>query len=150
MKKRLYSKFFLSVFSRIQTEYRQILRISQYSLRMRENTDHKNSECGYFLRSVKHLLYKNFRAPGTRGLNNIPINNSDWYFMKTFFVYILLLFLFVNKLQVPSFAKEWQSQGAVTLWLFKYSIVGGLNTNVSKRELLLHIVRFYLGGHITS
>ena len=41
-----YSKFFWSVFSRIQTEYGE--RICPYSVRMRENTDRKNSECGHF------------------------------------------------------------------------------------------------------
>ena len=34
--------FFWSVFSRIRTEYGEILRISLYSVRMRENTDQKN------------------------------------------------------------------------------------------------------------
>ena len=33
--------FFWSVFSRIRTEYKEILRISSYSVRMRENTDQK-------------------------------------------------------------------------------------------------------------
>ena len=42
--KRLYSKFFWSVFSCIQTDYGEILPISPYSVRMRENTDRKNSE----------------------------------------------------------------------------------------------------------
>ena len=32
---------FWSVFSRIRTEYGEILRISQYSVRMQENTDQK-------------------------------------------------------------------------------------------------------------
>ena len=36
-----YSEFFWSVFSRIGTEYWEILRISRYSVRMRENTDQK-------------------------------------------------------------------------------------------------------------
>ena len=35
--------FFWSVFSRIRTEYGKILRISPYSVRMRENMDQKNS-----------------------------------------------------------------------------------------------------------
>ena len=39
--------FFWSVFSRIQTEYWQIVRISPYSVRMRGNTDQKNSLFGY-------------------------------------------------------------------------------------------------------
>ena len=47
-----YSEFLWSVFSRIWTEYGAILRISPYSVRMRENTDQKNSEYSYFLRSV--------------------------------------------------------------------------------------------------
>ena len=41
-----------SVFSRIWTEYEEILRISSYSVRMRENTDQENSEYGNFPRSV--------------------------------------------------------------------------------------------------
>ena len=48
-----YSEFFWSVFSRIRTEYGEILRISPYSVRMWENTDQKNSEYGHFLRSEK-------------------------------------------------------------------------------------------------
>ena len=49
-----YSEIFWSIFSRIWTEYGEgeMLRISQYSVRMRENTDQKNSEYGHFLRSV--------------------------------------------------------------------------------------------------
>ena len=38
-----YSEFFWSVFSHICTEYGEILRVSPYSVRMRENTDQKNS-----------------------------------------------------------------------------------------------------------
>ena len=41
-----------SAFSRIRTEYREILRISPYSVRMRENKEQNNSEYGHFLRSV--------------------------------------------------------------------------------------------------
>ena len=47
-KKCPYSELFWSVFSRIQIEYREILRISLYSLQMRENTDRNNSEFGHF------------------------------------------------------------------------------------------------------
>ena len=43
-----YSEFFWSVFSRIWNES-----ISPYLVRMRENTDHNNSEYGHFLRSDK-------------------------------------------------------------------------------------------------
>ena len=50
-KKCPYLELFLSVFSRIWTEYGEILRISPYSVRMRENTDQNNSEYIHFLRS---------------------------------------------------------------------------------------------------
>ena len=47
-----YSEFFWSVFSRIWTEYGEILRTSSYSVQMRENTDQNNSEYEHFLRSA--------------------------------------------------------------------------------------------------
>ena len=47
-----YSELFWSAFSRIRTEYGEILRISPYSVRMRENADQNNSEYGHFLRSA--------------------------------------------------------------------------------------------------
>ena len=49
-----YLEFFWSVFSHIWTEYGEILRISPYSVRMRENTDQKNSEYGHFSGSGKN------------------------------------------------------------------------------------------------
>ena len=49
----LYWEFFWSVFSRTRTEYGNILRISTYSARMRENTDQQDSEYGHFSRSDK-------------------------------------------------------------------------------------------------
>ena len=51
-KKCPYSELFWSVFSRIRTEYAEILNISPYSVRIWENTDRKNSEKGHFSRSV--------------------------------------------------------------------------------------------------
>ena len=42
-----YSEFCWSAFSRIRTEYGEILCISPYSVRMREKTDQKNSEYGH-------------------------------------------------------------------------------------------------------
>ena len=45
-------RVFWSVFSRIWTEYREILRISPYSVRMRENTGQKNSEYGNFTQCI--------------------------------------------------------------------------------------------------
>ena len=50
-KKCPYLELFWSVFSRIRTEYGEILCISSYSVRMRENMNQNNSECGHFLRS---------------------------------------------------------------------------------------------------
>ena len=46
------SELFWSVFSRIRTEYGEILRIPPYSVRIQENTDQNNSEYGHFLRSL--------------------------------------------------------------------------------------------------
>ena len=44
-----YSELFWSVFSHIRTEYGEILRISPYSVRMRQNMDQNNSEYGHSL-----------------------------------------------------------------------------------------------------
>ena len=46
-----YSEFLWSLFSSIRTEYGDILCISPYSVRMRENTDQKNSEYEHFSHS---------------------------------------------------------------------------------------------------
>ena len=45
--------FFWSRFSRIDTGYGEILHISPYSVRMRENTNQKNSVNGKFSRSAR-------------------------------------------------------------------------------------------------
>ena len=50
-KKCTYSDLFWSVFSSIRSKYGEIRSISPYSVRMRENTDQKNSEYGHFSRS---------------------------------------------------------------------------------------------------
>ena len=50
-------RVFRSVLSRIWTEYGEILRISPYLVRMRENTVQKNSEYGRLLRSVKDSIF---------------------------------------------------------------------------------------------
>ena len=44
----LYSEFFWSLISLIRTEYGEILLLSPYSVRMRENTDQKNFEYEHF------------------------------------------------------------------------------------------------------
>ena len=53
-----YSEFLWSVFSQIPIEYGEIQSISPYSVRIRENTDHKNSEYEHFSRSAR-LTFKN-------------------------------------------------------------------------------------------
>ena len=53
-KKCPYKKFFWSVFFRIRTENNGIGSISPYSVRMRENTEQKNSEYGHFSHSAIH------------------------------------------------------------------------------------------------
>ena len=53
-KKCPYLEFFWSVFSRIRTEYGEVLRVSPYSVRMQRNTDQNNSENGHFSRSEDH------------------------------------------------------------------------------------------------
>ena len=47
----LYLELFSSAFSCIRTEYGKILRISPYSVGIRENTDENHSKYGHFLRS---------------------------------------------------------------------------------------------------
>ena len=51
-KKCPYSEFFWSVFSPLSDKHGEIQRISSYSVGMRENTDQKNSEYGYYSRST--------------------------------------------------------------------------------------------------
>ena len=51
-KKRPFSELFWCAFSRIRTKYEEMLRISPYSVRMRENADQNNSEYGHFLRCI--------------------------------------------------------------------------------------------------
>ena len=50
------SELFWSAFSRIWTEYEEILCISPYSVQMRENADQNNSEYAHFLRSGRRTL----------------------------------------------------------------------------------------------
>ena len=55
-KKCPYSELFWSLFFRIRTEYREILRISPYSVRMRETEDQNNAEYRYFSRNGGSVL----------------------------------------------------------------------------------------------
>ena len=56
-KKCPYSEFFCSVFSHVRTEYGEVLRLSPYSVRMRENKDKKNSEYGHLSHSESIWKY---------------------------------------------------------------------------------------------
>ena len=64
-----YSEFFWSVFSRIWTEYGEIL--SPNSVRMQENTDQENSEYGLFSPSDRFAKV----SKATRALINQSINH---------------------------------------------------------------------------
>ena len=55
-KKCPYSELFWSAFPRIRLVYGEILRLSPYSVRMRESMDQNNSEYGHFLRSDSDLV----------------------------------------------------------------------------------------------
>ena len=52
-----YLECFWSVFSRIWTAYGEILRTFPYSVRVRQNTDQKNSQYGHFSRSANIRRY---------------------------------------------------------------------------------------------
>ena len=56
-----YSGFFWSVFSCLRAEYGEMRSFSPYSVRIRENTDQKNSEYGHFSRSVSFsIIFQSF------------------------------------------------------------------------------------------
>ena len=61
-KKCPYSELFWPTFFRIRTEYGEILLISPYSVRMRENADQNNSENGQFLCSASVSLSSFFQT----------------------------------------------------------------------------------------
>ena len=67
------SKFFWSVFSRIWTEYGEILRISLHSVRIRENTDQKNSEHGHFPRSARFVFSSVFEDISDKSSMSLPL-----------------------------------------------------------------------------
>ena len=71
-----YLELFWFIFSRIWTEYGEMLRIFPYSVRMRENTDQKGSEYGHFSRSVS--------------LFNVFQLSVQWCFFSYFSVFVSL------------------------------------------------------------
>ena len=60
-KKGPYLELFWSAFSRMRTEYGEILSISSYSVLMRENADQNNSEYGEFSCSVNLRFQSEYR-----------------------------------------------------------------------------------------
>ena len=78
-KKCPYSEFFWSPFSRILTEYGEILRISPYSVQMPENTDQNNFEYGQFLRTMCM-----FRKKPCEDLLKIGNSFEEFYDIWTF------------------------------------------------------------------
>ena len=75
----------MSVFSRIQTEYGEILRISLYSVRMQENTDQKKlriwtlfTQCSNSRKCTVLLLVEN-------ALSNL-IHPTSVFYVSTFYV----------------------------------------------------------------
>ena len=71
-----YSEFFWSVFFRSWTEYGDILRISLYSVRMRENMDQKNSEYGHFSRNAYDLQNTKLPKTGMKFIKNTKATTS--------------------------------------------------------------------------
>ena len=61
LKKCPYLELLWSAFFHIWTEYREILRISPYSVRMLENADQNNSEYGHFSRNILRILFGRFQ-----------------------------------------------------------------------------------------
>ena len=123
-KKFRYSKLFRFPFSRICAKYGEILRISPYSVRMRENADQNNSKCGNFLRSHKsHIWFHIFlfwsHLGKKRTINKIEyavVNNFhfpllsgrkwekkliNWFLRKIYTCKIYLYWYRVMKLFLP-------------------------------------------------
>ena len=75
-----YSKLFWFVFSHIQTECREILRIPSYSVQMQENVDQSNFEYRHFLRSVTLIEA------------NAPNSPYHQIFEVSFFIFSLVIF----------------------------------------------------------
>ena len=65
---------FWSLFSCIQTEYSEILRISPYSVRMQENADQENAEYEHFSCSMLQLIFCSSPAQ----LTNFVFKVAGW------------------------------------------------------------------------
>ena len=77
-------EFFWSLFSRILTEYGEILRIFPYSVQMRENTNQKNSKYGQFLCSVEQMFRKLLSEQRDNSYRNISAQDIPKIFSFQF------------------------------------------------------------------
>ena len=84
-----YSEFFWSVFSCICTEYGEILSMSPYSARLRENTNQKNSKYGHFSHSVENLdsifqkkKKKKMKKRNAQRHTQNPVEHLRWNFLR--------------------------------------------------------------------
>ena len=99
-----YSELFWSVFSHTRSAYEEILGISPYSVRMRENADHNNSEYGHFLRNGNNTPFMNkplaraymkrSRLQNRFSKNRSEVNRTDYIKQRK---YGVSLFLRKNK-----------------------------------------------------
>ena len=91
-----YSEFFWSVFSRIQSEYGEILQ---------KNTDQKNSEYGHFSRSVLFLKILTYTLILGNIKNNGPIISSKYpiKYLELFFVSINFEITILSTSTPPNF-----------------------------------------------
>ena len=88
-KKCSYSDLFWSVFSHIQTAYREIRSVSLYSVQMPENTDQNNSKDGHFSRSD---------IPFDEGVMIGWLQNDEDSYSGDLTSYVQVLDVVVNKL----------------------------------------------------
>ena len=119
-KKCPYSEIFWSVFSSIRTEYREILRISAYSVWMWENAAQNNSEYGHFSR---------------RNVNILVLEDYLWNYLAVFF-FVFDLPLFHAKAYHKPITSKWDhftkpfdivifhglltlDTGGAGIWIFK-------------------------------
>ena len=83
-----YSELFSSAFSRICTKYGEILRVSPYSVRMRQNADQNNSEYGNVLRSL-NVLFRQSKFGFSKIFFSGVVSVLYFFFFEYNFVYSL-------------------------------------------------------------
>ena len=117
-----YSELFWSVFSHIWTEYVEILRISPYSVRLRENTDQNNSEYGHFLRSdtnIENLIL----SPGFLVTNRFNLENKR---LRTITDYDLKIIWFSGWPKNRLIFSWWPSSGTQNRGRVEFPISAGI------------------------